>query len=140
MRHNRGMDPSHGDPSSGWFWLMRRADQAAVGALVLAALVGMAGYWLAHGGGRGGLIEVERAEPQVAKFHVDINKAEWPELAQLPGIGETLARRIVASRQAAGPFLDHESLQRVRGIGPRTLDRVKPYLRPIPSGDTVAGR
>ncbi|MHB9048201.1 MAG: ComEA family DNA-binding protein [Pirellulales bacterium] len=111
-----------------------------MGTLVLAALVGMASYWLAHGGGRGGLVEVERAELQTAKFHVDINKAEWPEFAQLPGIGETLARRIVASRAAEGPFLDHEGLQRVRGIGPRTLERVKPYLRPIPDGDAVAGR
>ena len=58
----------------------------------------------------------------------------------MPGIGKTLARRIVASRKTHGPFLDHEELQRVHGIGPRTLDRVRPYLRPMPSARNVADR
>ena len=69
---------------------------------------------------------------------MDLNEADWPELAQLPDIGETLARRIVESRNRDGPFLDHEDLQRVRGIGPRTLDRVRPYLRPMPEARAIA--
>jgi competence protein ComEA len=77
------------------------------------------------------MVELERAEPQVARFEVDINSADWPELAQLPTIGETLARRIVESRQKGGPFRDHEDLRRVHGIGPRTLEAIRPYLRPV---------
>jgi competence protein ComEA len=96
-------------------------------------------YWLIHGGHRGELIEIDRAEPLTARYLVDLNAAEWPELAELPEIGETLARRIVESRTAAGPFGDHEDLLRVQGIGPRTLDKLRPYLLPMPDQDTVAG-
>jgi len=55
----------------------------------------------------------------------------------LPEIGESLAKRIVESRDADGPFADHDDLQRVRGIGPKTLDRVRPYLLPMPNRATV---
>jgi competence protein ComEA len=119
--------------------LLRRADQAAVASLVAFALVGMTAYWFVHGGHRGELIEIDRAEPLTARFLVDINSADWPELAELPDIGETLARRIVESRAAAGSFADHDDLLRVRGIGPRTLEKMQPYLLPLPDQEDVAG-
>lgn len=119
--------------------LLRRMDQAAVATLVLFALTGMGMYWFIHGGHRGELIEIHRAEPLTARYLVDINAAEWPELAELPEIGETLARRIVESRRAAGPFGDHDDLLRVNGIGPRTLETMRPYLLPLPDQDAVAG-
>jgi competence protein ComEA len=121
-------------------WLLRRADQLAVGAAVVAALVAMIGWWIAQGGLRGRLVEVERAESRSARFEVDINRAGWPELVQLPGIGETLAKRIVESRDQQGPFLDHDELRRVRGIGPKTLETIRPYLRPMADHRAVAGR
>jgi competence protein ComEA len=99
----------------------------------------MAVYWFAHGGHRGELIEIDRADPLTARFLVDVNKADWPEFAELPDVGETLARRIVESRDAAGPFGDHDDLLRVRGIGPRTLEKLKPYLLPMPNQQDVAG-
>jgi competence protein ComEA len=120
--------------------LLRRADQAAVASLVAFALVGMTAYWFVHGGHRGELIEIDRAEPLTARFLVDINSAEWPELAELPDIGETLARRIVESRAATGRFADHDDLLRVRGIGPRTLEKMRPYLLPLPDQEDVAGQ
>ncbi len=120
--------------------LLRGVDQAAVAALTLAALVSMTAYWFLYGGHRGELIDIDRAEPLEARFRVDINQADWPELAQLPEIGETLARRIVESRNKQGPFLDQDQLQRVRGIGPATLDRIRPYLLPLPDSGDVAGR
>jgi competence protein ComEA len=120
--------------------LLRRADQAAVAGFVALALVAMGVYWFAQGGHRGELIEIDRAEPLTARYLVDINKAHWPELAELPELGETLARRIVESRAAAGPFGDHDDLLRVRGIGPRTLERLKPYLLPMPDQEDVASK
>jgi len=120
-------------------WLLRRADQAAVAVLVLAGLAATIGWWGWQGGWRGRLIEVERAEPRVASFQVDVNQADGPELVQLPGIGPTLAQRIIESRQAEGPFLSHDDLLRVRGIGPKTLERIRPYLRPLASGDNLVG-
>ena len=112
--------------------VLRRMDQAAVAGLVLAALVGMGVYWVANGGPRDGLIEIDRAAPLTARYQVDINQAAWPELAELPRVGETLAQRIVESRMEAGPFVDHDDLLRVPGIGPRTLEQMKPYLLPMP--------
>ncbi len=121
-------------------WLLRRADQAAVGGLVLLALLAMGAWWSAHGGWQGRLVELERMPRRTVRFEVDVNTAAWPELAQLPGVGETLAQRIVASRETEGPFADLETLRRVRGIGPRTLERIKPYLRPLPETASVAGK
>jgi competence protein ComEA len=121
-------------------WLLKRADQATVGALVLAALVSMTAWWYRQGGADGRLIEIDREPKRSARFLVDVNKADWPELAQLPGIGQTLAQRIVASREERGPFIDHSELRRVRGIGPKTLEKMKPYLRPLPPAANVAGR
>jgi competence protein ComEA len=119
--------------------LLRRLDQAAVASLITLSLVAMGAYWFVQGGHRGELIEIDRAEPLTARYLVDINKAEWPELAELPDLGETLARRIVNSRAEAGPFGDHEDLLRVNGIGPRTLEKMKLFLLPMPDQEDVAG-
>lgn len=107
--------------------------------LVLCALVAMGVYWSASGGLRGGLIEIDRARPLVARYQVDINRADWPELAELPRVGQTLAQRIVESRLEAGPFADHDDLLRVPGLGPRTLEQLRPYLLPMPGRGEVAG-
>jgi len=124
---------------SGWRPVLRAADQTAVAGLVFLALAGMGVYWVVQGGPRGGLVEIDRAAPLAARFKVDINAASWPELSQVPSIGETLARRIVESRAAGGRFVDHEDLLRVNGIGPRTLERMQPFLLPMPGQDEVAG-
>jgi competence protein ComEA len=111
--------------------VLRRPDQAGVAAMVAVALVAM-GLWAGWRAGFGGrVVEFDRAEPAYVEFEIDLNRAEWPELAQLPGIGETLARRIVESRESNGPFLNHDELRRVRGIGAKKLDAVRPYLRPM---------
>jgi competence protein ComEA len=141
-RHDKRMAPI-GNPKPevrNPHWLLRRADQAGVAVFVLLGLAATVGWWISRGGLSGRLIEVEKAQPQTASFQIDINEADWPELAALPGVGRTLAERIVQSRQTQGPFLDHEDLRRVRGIGPKTLDRIRPYLRPVPDGRELAGR
>ena len=120
--------------------LLRRRDQAVVASFTLFAIVALVGYWASHGMFGGQLIEIDRAEPNTARFTVDINQAGWPELSQLPGIGETLARRIVDVRARQGRFVDHQDLRCVRGIGPKTLDQLRPYLRPMPAASDVAKR
>jgi competence protein ComEA len=125
-------------PRAKWQPLLRAADQAVVASMVLLALAAMGVYWIVQGGPRGELIEIDRATPLVARFQVDVNKAEWPELAQLPEVGEVLARRIVDARVREGAFVDHDDLLRVNGIGPLTLQKMKPYLLPLPAKNAVA--
>ena len=48
---------------------------------------------------------------------LNLNTATQEELAQLPGIGEELARRIVEYREAHGAFESTEELMEVSGIG-----------------------
>ena len=119
--------------------LLRWSEQLVLAVFILAGLVTTAGWWIAHGGLHGRMVEIDRAAPQTAKFQVDVNKAEWPELAELPGVGAKLAQRIVASRQQNGPYHDNNDLRRVNGIGPRTLEGMRPFLRPLPSQEAVAG-
>ena len=78
------------------------------------------------------MIHVDRAPPLQAQFQVDVNRADWPELIQLPGIGETLARRMITERTQNGPYRSVDEVTRVNGIGLRTLERIRPYLLPIP--------
>lgn len=61
-----------------------------------------------------------RYAPDVAAATVDANRAEAPALAGLPGIGPTLAQRIVEERSVRGPYADLQDLaSRVDGIGAR---------------------
>lgn len=65
---------------------------------------------------------------------IDPNLAGWPELMRLPGIGEVTAKRIVEYReqhdQGSGlpVFNSAEDMARVRGIGPKTVEAIKPFL------------
>ena len=64
---------------------------------------------------------------------INPNTAQWYEIAQLPGIGETVARRCVAHRRRHSgnrpAFARPHDLTRIRGIGERTLRRIGPFLR-----------
>jgi competence protein ComEA len=59
---------------------------------------------------------------------IDLNQASAAELAQVPGITQTLAERIVAQRNRLGGFSRLEDLRAVKGIGPVTLKRLRPSL------------
>ncbi len=58
---------------------------------------------------------------------IDVNRASPEELTRLPGVGPVLAERIVASREADGPFGSPEELSRVSGIGSATVARIAPH-------------
>jgi competence protein ComEA len=111
--------------------LLRRADQFTAATVLLIALLVMLGLWIYRGGPRGGLIEIDRTPREHVDFKIDVNDADWPEFALLPGVGKTIAQRIVASREAEGPFHRHEDLLRVKGIGVKTYARIQPHLLPI---------
>ena len=72
----------------------------------------------------GAIVAGERAPEGV----VNINTATVEQLQLLPGIGPALAERVVAFREANGPFKAIEELQAVKGIGEKALERLRPYL------------
>jgi competence ComEA-like helix-hairpin-helix protein len=55
---------------------------------------------------------------------VNVNRASAVDLERLPGIGPALAQRIVADREARGPFATISAMDRVPGIGPALLARL----------------
>lgn len=82
-----------------------------------------------------------RAPAPLRPAALDLDRATASELERLPGIGPVLAARIVADRDARGPFGSPEGLLRVSGVGPRTLARIRSLLAtptPADSGSPIA--
>ncbi len=59
---------------------------------------------------------------------IDPNRATVADLEALPGIGPVLARRIVEFREEQGPFQKVENLLEVKGMGPKILEKIRPYV------------
>jgi len=59
---------------------------------------------------------------------VDLNRADRAALQGLPGVGPVLAERILEDRKHNGPFRSVEDLRRVKGIGEKTLERIRPHV------------
>ncbi|TAJ78137.1 helix-hairpin-helix domain-containing protein [bacterium] len=59
---------------------------------------------------------------------VDLNSATVERIESLPGVGPKLAGEIVAYRERGGMFHSAEDLLQVKGIGPKRLHRLEPYL------------
>lgn len=114
--------------------LVARAEQAALVVLALALLAGVAyraaAYW------RIGQPPLEVIPPPAPTYRVNVNTADWITLALAPGVGETLARRIVAAREArpGGRFTSLDQLKAVHGIGDKMLAKLRPFLSLDESG------
>jgi len=120
------------------FWL-RRGDQLFVGTLLSVAVALVFVHWLRLSDWGRRTVEVDRLPAGQYQYAVDINEATWVEWAQFDGIGETLAKRIVADRQANGRFERIDDLRRVKGIGPKKLAEIRPFLTMEPI-EATAGK
>ena len=70
--------------------------------------------------------ELPEAEtPPEQPQRLELNHATQAELEALPGIGPVLAERIVAWREANGPFISVEQIMDVEGIGEKKLDELR---------------
>ncbi|MFD1356069.1 Tex family protein, partial [Methylorubrum suomiense] len=72
-------------------------------------------------------------EDAVNAVGVDVNTASVPLLAQVSGLGESVATKIVAHRDGNGPFRTRAALKKVPGLGPKTFELAAGFLR-IPDG------
>ena len=98
------------------------AERATIGAIVLLTLLAGASATWSTGGGA--LAD--------ARLRLDPNSATASELMLLPGIGPRLSERIIEFREtdATRPaFQKLADLERVRGIGPATAERLAAWLR-----------
>ncbi len=80
----------------------------------------------------------EQAAREPIVFSVDLNASGETELQLLPGIGQTLAGRIVRHRELEGPFQKPADVIKIKGIGPKKTAKILPYIRPIPEAQTAA--
>lgn len=62
------------------------------------------------------------------KQKVNINEAKQEELEELPGIGPSIAKKIIEYREQNGKFTSIDELQEVKGIGEAKLENIKEYI------------
>lgn len=77
-------------------------------------------------------VTVVRAPEGAARFQLDLNRATWREITLLEGIGETLARRIVAARQQRVQFTTLEEVMELPGIPDRPFEAARDWLVVLP--------
>lgn len=76
-------------------------------------------------------VKVNSNEPSIQKSiasKIDINNASVDALVELPGIGPRTAERIGEYRKVNGPFKTAEDLLNIKGIGPKVLQKLKPFI------------
>ena len=71
---------------------------------------------------------VTHASAASSQHLININTASASELQALPGIGPKKAGAIVSYRTANGAFGHVDDLVRVKGIGPKTLAKIRPLV------------
>ncbi|MCD4653519.1 ComEA family DNA-binding protein [bacterium] len=75
---------------------------------------------------KGSTIEIQNVP--CGPGRININTASAPELETLPRIGPGKAAKIIADRETNGPFTEINDLTRVKGIGIKTLEKMKDMI------------
>jgi len=60
---------------------------------------------------------------------IDINNASAEQLTAIPGIGKVMSERIVQFRDEHGAFKRIEDLLKIKGIGEKSFQKIRPYVR-----------
>lgn len=68
------------------------------------------------------------AAVSASPHRINLNTATQAELELLPGIGPAMAKRIMEYRASHGNFKTIDQLDNVKGIGPRTLTKLRPLV------------
>ena len=102
--------------------------QQALMSVAMIGLVILTTWLILH---RQRLVDYCYPPEQTIRFSLDINSAPPSELSLLPGIGTTMAERIIETRTKHGPFTNIDEIVRVSGIGDVTLEEIRPFIQPI---------
>lgn len=70
-----------------------------------------------------------RAKQELAPNSISLNSATAAELDLLPGVGPATAAKILEYRASRGGFKSVDELLEVKGIGPKKLAQIRPYVR-----------
>jgi len=81
-------------------------------------------------------------DPLLVGLPIDLNEAQVHQFMAIPGLGPSTAGAIVAHREAHGPYRNLDALADVPGVGPASLERLRPFLvvpnaRPDPPAEPV---
>ncbi len=82
----------------------------------------------------------QEARPAASPEVVNVNTATTAQLEALPGIGPSMAQRIVSYREKNGPFKKLEDLMNIQGIGEKSFLKLRPLLTIGGQGDAKAGK
>ena len=94
----------------------------AVGIVVLILMIGAMAVWYFNHEPPGHL-------PANFQMKVNVNTADAAVISLLPGVGESLAERMVKARNTGGAFKNLQDLQnRVEGLGPAKVQQLSEYL------------
>ena len=66
---------------------------------------------------------------QPVGYLIDLNSADAATIALLPEVGPKLAATIVEYRDAHGGFTSVDDLRHIRGVGPRRMEAISPFVR-----------
>jgi competence protein ComEA len=65
----------------------------------------------------------------VLEMKMDLNTVTAEDLDLVPGIGPSMARKIIEEREKNGPFSSFDDVdERVKGVGPSTIMKLAPYV------------
>ncbi len=136
----RGLARVHGQPRSAPDGRPAKAVRAALLDLQDVAMLSRAGIWAAtdtellvkmRQRQREAAEELKEFGRRVAKTRtggdepLDVNGASSAQLQRIPGVGRVIAERIVAGR----PYRKVEDLLKVRGIGRKKLEAIRPHVK-----------